>query len=178
MQLPTEGLDVPKRVRRGFEFIDPKHREYSPEVEKELGVVLQLPKRATQHSAAYDIFASLPESNVIYIEPGEKQFIPTNIKAYMWPTEVLLMWPRSSQGIKFDLMLANTTGVIDSDYCDNPDNDGHIGIFLRNVGDRRAEIRAGDRIAQCMFTTYLIVDGESYDDVMPKRVGGVGHTGR
>jgi dUTP pyrophosphatase len=177
LQISTEGLDVPKRIRRGFEFIDPKFRDFTPEVEAELEVVLQLPKRATQHSAAYDIFASLPKYETIYIEPGEKQYIPTNIKAYMWPTEVLLMWPRSSQGIKLDLMLANTTGVIDSDYCDNPDNDGHIGIFLRNVGTERAEIKAGDRIAQCMFTTYLIVDGELFDD-LPKRVGGVGHTGR
>ncbi|MNB67137.1 Deoxyuridine 5'-triphosphate nucleotidohydrolase [compost metagenome] len=177
MQLPNEGLTGYKRLARGFEFIDPKHREYSPEVEKELGVVLQLPKRATQKSAAYDIFASLPANNVIYINPGEKQFIPTNIKAYMMDWEVLLMWPRSSQGIKLDLMLANTTGVIDSDYCDNPDNDGHIGIFLRNVGDRVAEIRAGDRIAQCMFTTYLRTDNDEAE-ALPERVGGVGHTGR
>lgn len=158
---------------RGFEFIDEKFWEISRERMNKLGLRMKLPQRATSKSAAYDIFAI--EGGTI--EPGKKMYFPTHVKAFMMSSEVLLMWPRSSQGIKLDLMLANTTGVIDSDYYNNPTNDGHIGIFLRNVGKEPVVIKPGDRIAQCMFTIYLIADDDN-PAALPERLGGVGHTGR
>ncbi|MMZ45238.1 Deoxyuridine 5'-triphosphate nucleotidohydrolase [compost metagenome] len=159
--------------RRGFEIIDENYWTIPPEVLEETGVEIKLPKRATQQSAAYDFFAL----NDAVILPGQSVYFPTHIKAYMQPGEVLLMYPRSSQGIKLSLMLSNTTGVVDADYYSNPENDGHIGIYLRNVGSTAAIIKAGDRIAQGMFTEYLMVDGEEYVE-LPKRVGGTGSTGR
>jgi dUTP pyrophosphatase len=158
------GSDVFNRGR-GFEVIDHRFRR---DISKEV----ILPRRATQQSAAYDIF-SLETHSIL---PGQKQKFHTDVKAYMRSDEVLLMYPRSSQGIKLDLTLANTTGVIDADYYSNPENDGEIAIFLRNVGDVPVMIKEGDRIAQAVFTKYLVADNEPAD--LPERTGGVGSTGR
>lgn len=150
---------------RGFEVVADWARKVP-------GQDVVLPQRATQHSAAYDIFAL--ENKVIY--PGGRETFHTDVKAYMQPNEVLLLFPRSSQGIKLNLMLANTTGVIDADYYSNPQNDGSFSIVLRNMGGAPVEVRIGDRIAQAMFTSYLLADNEPQD--LPSRQGGVGSTGK
>ena len=68
----------------------------------------------------------------------------TDIKAYMEADEVLTTHVRSSIGMKRGLVLANTTGIIDSDYYSNPDNDGNIGFMLRNLTDKEVVIKAGE----------------------------------
>jgi len=57
----------------------------------------------------------------------------TDIKAYMKEGEALILAPRSSTGIKHDLMVANTIGVGESDFYENVDNDGNYCIALRNL---------------------------------------------
>jgi dUTP pyrophosphatase len=131
-----------------------------------------LPTRSTQGAAAYDIYAL--ESKTI--RPGGKVEFPTDVKVYMRDDEVFHLYPRSNQGIKFDLMLANTTGVIDADYYENPDNDGAFTIVLRNLGYENYYVKAGDRIAQGEFAKFLLADND-YNKKLPKRKGGVGSTG-
>lgn len=106
---------------RGFEVVSQDHRQVQGEV--------KLPLRGTKTSAGYDFYAL----EDIVIKPGESVFFATDVKAYMQPNEVLLMDVRSSIGIKQDLMLANTIGIVDSDYYSNEDNDGNIRICLRNL---------------------------------------------
>lgn len=149
---------------RGFEVVRDEHREY-------LEAEVTLPHRATKQSAGYDIYALA--SGVI--SPGNTVYFATDIKAYMPPDEVLQIHPRSSVGIKRDLMLANTTAIIDADYYSNEKNDGSIGLYLRNVGKRPVAVSAGERIAQGVFTKYLVADNEPDD--LPERTGGVGHSG-
>ena len=88
-----------------------------------------LPLRGTKTSAGYDFHTPVD----LEIKPGEKVMFFTDVKAKMNKNEVLLLDIRSSMGIKRDLMIGNTIGVIDSDYYGNPDNDGNIGICLRNL---------------------------------------------
>lgn len=88
-----------------------------------------LPKQKTKTSAGYDFI--LPHD--VILEPGEKMTIWTDVKAYMLPNEFLDLNVRSSSGIKLDLVLANTRGIIDSDYYNNESNDGNIGICIRNT---------------------------------------------
>lgn len=155
-----------KKKVRGFEIVRDVFRQV-PDIE------IQLPTRSTVGSAAYDIYSTL----TITVEPGQKITIPTDVKIYMQQDEVFHLYPRSSQGIKFDIILANTTGVIDSDYYENPDNDGNFSIVLRNLGDKPYEVKQGDRIAQGEFAKYLKADHD-YNKVLPKRTGGVGSTGQ
>ena len=72
----------------------------------------------------------------------------------MGEDEVLKIYPRSSIGFKKKLMLVNTTGIIDSDYYENPDNDGNIGFAFYNMSDVDVLIKAGERVLQGIFTKY------------------------
>ena len=77
---------------------------------------IQLPKRATAYSAGYDFFVSETRE----IPARGTALLPTGVKAKMPQGEVLLLFIRSSLGIKRGLSLANGVGVIDADYYGNP----------------------------------------------------------
>jgi len=158
--------------QRGFEKIsrrqllkdfDDKFRYHEMEPEKVI-----LPERATAKSAGYDIFSTFP----FVLEPGEATKIPTGLKAYMQPDEVLMIYPRSSLGFKYYARLANSTGLIDADYYNNDDNEGHIWVKLRNESDKVMEIEQGEAICQAVFQKYLLADGDSFDG--EERKGGIG----
>lgn len=132
----------------------------------------KLPVRKTKRSAAYDFF--LPCD--VVIEPHSvSPLIPTNVKACMKSNEVLMLYVRSSVGIKRGVTLTNGTGIIDADFFENPDNDGNIGISLRNDSDVRVEFKKGECVMQGIFVQYYTTDD---DDVTEERVGGVGSTGK
>lgn len=128
-----------------------------------------IPLRGTSGSAGYD-FCSYEE---VTIEPNQTIMIQTGIKAYMLDDEVLQIYPRSSLGVKKHLRLANSVGIIDSDYYNNENNEGHIMIPLFNFGNEPITIRQGERVAQGIFSKYLITDT---DQVSVKRSGGFGST--
>ena len=134
---------------------------------------IHLPQRKTAASAGYDIEAA--EDAVI--APGRVTLVPTGLKAYMQPGEVLLLTIRSSLAAKHQLMLANSVGVIDADYYDNPGNEGHIMVAITNLGAAAYTLKKGDRIAQGMFVRYETVDGDTAGSGA-ERKGGFGSTGR
>ena len=144
---------------RGFEYCN---KEY-------VGTV-SLPVRGTLQSAGYDFFC--PKD--ITVMPGATEKIITGIKAYMQPGEVLMLFPRSSYGIKHNIVLANTVGVVDADYYNNPDNGGNIIIAIRNNGNHPLKIGAGERFAQGVFFPFLPADNT--ETLHKERVGGVGST--
>lgn len=130
----------------------------------------QLPKRGSKNSAGYDFFS--PINEIIPAHGTAK--IPTGVKAYMQSDEVLMMYPRSSIGFKTNIRLSNTTGVIDSDYYNNPDNEGHIWIKFYNPTDNDFSIAIGDKIAQGIFTKFLTCG----EEIAEERNGGLGSTGK
>lgn len=134
---------------------------------------IKLPQRATQRSAGYDLFALLDFT----LPPNGEMKIPTGIKMYCQPNEVLIILPRSSLGFKYFTRLANTAGVIDSDYYENPDNDGHIWVKVRNEGDKTLHIEKGMAFAQALFFPYLIADGDNYEEGATRN-GGLGSTSK
>lgn len=150
-----------KEPKRGFEIISGDNRKSK---------YARIPTRATSRSAAYDFYS--PDDYTV--QPNEVAKIWTDIKAYMLKDEILILNVRSSMGGKF--MLANTQGWIDSDYYNNPDNEGNIGIFLKNISNEPQTIKQGDRIAQGMFTKYLTCDNERV--LNRERQGGFGSSGK
>ena len=130
-----------------------------------------VPQRSTKSSAGYDITTPIR----ILINPGSKKLVPTGIKVELDSDKVLMIVPRSSIGIKKDLSLSNTVAVIDADYYNNPDNEGHIFISLRNVGEYPIGIEAGERIAQGIIMQYFTTDDDNASD---DRSGGIGSTGK
>ncbi|MCK9536227.1 MAG: dUTP diphosphatase [Bacilli bacterium] len=131
---------------------------------------IYLPCRGTSTSAGYDFF--IPYN--IKIKPNEKKLIFTGIKAYMRPDEVLLIIIRSSIAIKQHLQLINQVAVIDSDYYNNSENEGHIMIALENAGKNEVFLKTGLRFAQGIFISYLISDNEKTP--VNTRKGGLGST--
>lgn len=145
-------------MRRGFEKVS--GYEY-----------VNFPQRKTKQSAGYDIESAV---NVV-ITPGEIKLIPTGLKAYMCENEWLGIYIRSSIAVKHRIVLANNVAVIDSDYYNNPDNEGHIMLPIRNVSGMPYTVKKGDRIAQGIFHRYYKVDNDSADG---DRTGGIGSTGK
>ncbi len=132
----------------------------------------KLPKRQTEHSAGYDI-ASLEE---VEIKPGEIKMIPTGIKVKLPNDEALFIYPRSSLGIKKHLMMSNSVGVVDADYYNNENNEGHIMVPLLNFGNEAVVIAAGERVAQGVFMRFM----KTTDDQVANsaRLGGFGSSGK
>lgn len=131
---------------------------------------INLPKRATKHSAGYDFEAA--EDTVI--KKGKiPTLVKTGIKAYMKEGEVLYLYNRSSNPKKKGIVLANSVGVIDKDYFENEDNDGHIMFSFFNIKDEDILIKKGERIGQGVFMKFEIADE---DDAKGERSGGFGST--
>jgi dUTP pyrophosphatase len=129
-----------------------------------------LPKRATRHSAGYDLHAVKDT----LIEPKQMGLVPTGVKAYFNENETLLIYARSSLPMKYGLMLPNGVGVIDSDYVDNNSNEGELFVLLYNFTDYPVLIPKNERIAQAVFTPFLTVDDEP--EPRTSRTGGFGST--
>ena len=132
---------------------------------------INLPIRKTKGSAGYDFEAA--EDTLIPAKSTLPTLIPTGIKAYMQSDEVLYLYNRSSNPSKNGLVLANSVGVVDSDYYNNFDNDGHIMLAFYNVKDEDIIIKKGEAIGQGVFSKYLLIDD---DTVATKRIGGFGST--
>jgi len=136
---------------------------------------INLPVRKTKNSAGYDIEAA--EDTIIpSFKKGMKPtLVKTGIKAYMGEDEVLILANRSSNPGKKGLILANSIGVIDSDYYGNPDNDGHIMFAFFNIKDEDIEIKKGEAIGQAIFQKYYVSDT---DEATGERTGGFGSTSK
>ena len=129
-----------------------------------------LPVRSTKGSAGYDFEALFD----FVLKPGEIKKIPTGIKANMNDGEVLFLIVRSSQGFKYNVRMCNQVGVIDKDYYNNSDNEGHIWLKLENHGDKDYEVKKGDKIIQGIFINILTIDNE--EEIEKERTSGIGST--
>lgn len=131
---------------------------------------LPLPKRGTARSAGYDIHTPVP----FEIGPNCAIKIPTGIRVKMEDDWCFICAPRSGQGVKYRVQLANTIGVVDADYFD-ADNEGHIWLTLCNDTYEGKIFKAEifDRIAQGIFLPYGITMD---DDADGERTGGFGST--
>lgn len=151
-----------------------------------------VPKRATQKSAGYDIYAIedmtlcpgvfktfdtgvvFEDSDMLFNVSGQVQKATKSHKARIKANvnQVLeyvgLIFPRSSYGFKYGLKFANSICVIDQDYRDT--------IKLSITVDKEVNINKGDRIAQLIFVPWLVLGNE----IPPKdtRGGGIGSTGQ
>lgn len=132
---------------------------------------INIPKRATKYSAGYDI----ESAEDLTVKPGEIVKVKTGLKVEIPSDEVLLIHPRSSLGIKKGLITSNAVGVVDADYYNNADNEGHLMIPLYNFSQNEVKIQKGERIAQGIFQKFYLTDD---DEVENERTGGFGSSGK
>ena len=135
---------------------------------------INLPIRKTRNSAGYDIEAA----EDIVIPPFKNGIKPvlvhTGLKAYCKSNEWFMLANRSSGPFKKNLVLANSIGIIDSDYYGNESNDGEFMYAYYNMGTEDLEIKKGDVIGQVVFMSYLVTDNDIVESEV--RTGGFGST--
>ena len=165
--------------KRGFEVC----KDY---VDKDIN----LPVRKTKNSVGYDIEAAedtiIPSiwknifGNFSKFIKGDKEYleikptlVKTGLKSYFGEDEVLMLANRSSNPGKKGLILANSLGIIESDYYENPDNDGHLMYAYYNFFPVDITIKKHDTIGQAYFQNFLKVDNDNAEGI---RTGGFGST--
>lgn len=128
----------------------------------------ELPKRATRNSCGYDFYAI----EDLVLQPGEIKKIPTGYKAKFMNDEMLMLVVRSSMGFKYNVRMCNQVGIIDCDYYNNSNNEGHIWVALQNEGNVNYKIKKGTAYCQGIFVKYLTCG----DVVEDERTSGIGST--
>ena len=138
-----------------------------------IGKEISAPVYKTEGSAGMDLSACIDDD--ILIRKGETVLIPTGI-AIALPdnNSVCYIYARSGLSIKNGIMLANSVGVIDSDYR------GEIKVGLINLGKEDYILKKGDRIAQMVFAPILRAELEVVENLSEteRGEGGFGSTGR
>lgn len=133
----------------------------------------QLPQRATDGSAGFDLRACIEEPLVI--QPGEMGKLPTGLAIELADNnQVALIVARSSMGVKHGVIPANAVGVIDSDYR------GEVCVFLQNHGQQAYTIEPQDRVAQMLIVPVLLPQIEEVSELSDtvRGEGGFGSTGK
>lgn len=153
---------------------------------------ITLPIRKTKSSVAYDIEAAedtvIPSIwKVVFANVGkflkrEKDFetfkptlVKTGIKAYFNEDEALFLATKSSYPGKKGLLLANSIGVIESDYYENQDNDGHLLFAYYNLFPVDITIKKHEPAGQAFFQKFLVTDDDNATGI---RTGGFGSTSK
>ena len=99
--------------------------------------------------------------------------VPTGIKCEMPEDMYLELSVRSSCPLKHWLILANGVGIIDADYYNNPDNEGHIFFQIINLSPFDIVLKKGDTIGQGILKKYYVTDDDAAGGF---RAGGFGST--
>lgn len=153
---------------------------------------ITLPIRKTKSSVAYDLEAAedtiIPSiwktvfRNVGKFLKGDHEYetfkptlVKTGLKAYFNEDEALFLATKSSYPGKKGLLLANSIGVIESDYYENQDNDGHIMFAYYNLFPTDVTIKKHEAAGQAFFQKFLITDDDNATGI---RTGGWGSTSK
>jgi dUTP pyrophosphatase len=132
----------------------------------------KMPFYATEGSACFDIAVVL-EADVAVMEPGQTVVFGTGLKLDIPEGYQLKLHVRSSTGIKKSLMLANVTGIIDSDYVDE------LKVALYNRSGGAVPVLSGAVLAQAELQEVIQCDFEELEEAplqKTSRNGGLGST--
>lgn len=137
-----------------------------------------MPEYANDSDACMDLKVKI-DSMAIWdytVQPRETKVYGTGIQVSIPEDHVMLVFPRSSTGIKLHCMLANTTAVIDTGYRDE------IKMAVTNFGNKPVKLQDGQRLAQFMviprpkINLIPVQDDEQFRN--NDRGGGIGSTGK
>lgn len=131
-----------------------------------------LPEYKTKGAACFDIACA--EETII--GPGETAYLSTGLVVQTPPGHALIMAPRSSIG-KSGVMLPNSFGVFDEDYCGSEDE---LKIITKNVTDKPVKIEKGQRLVQGYFIKIdrVVWKELRLDEIQKHSRGGIGSTGK
>jgi dUTP pyrophosphatase len=99
--------------------------------------------------------------------------VSTGMKCQLDSGTYLELSVRSSCPLKYWLIMANSVGIIDADYYNNPDNEGEIFFQMINLSPYDIRLNKGDIIGQGIIKPYLTTED---DEATGDRLGGFGST--
>ena len=149
-------MDLPCREPEPFE-IEVKYHEGASKLES--------------HGVMMDMAAS----ETVELKQGEAKVIPLGVSMKLPEGFFGFVVPRSSTCLKHGIMMANSVGIIEPDYCGNNDVWGFVAYAIRDT-----TIEKGTRIAQFMPVSCFDWGNVSFKelDTMPyPNRGGYGSTG-
>lgn len=124
----------------------------------------------------HDLSSDNNKSLVAFLNKSIKPtLVPTGIKVRMPRDNALFCFNRSSNPLKRNLVLANGVGIIDSDYYDNPDNEGQVYGLFYNLNAKPYVLKRGERMMQSVFMPYLVTSDDQAEGL---RNSGFGSTGK
>ncbi len=137
---------------------------------------VKTPSRGTEGSAGIDFYVpdDYPQS-LCTIEPGERCFIPSGIKANVPDGYALVAFNKSGVALKKQLLVG--AAVVDSDY------QGEIHLHLVNTSTKPVEISAGEKLVQFLLLPVdhgpvcLVGEDELFNATTDRGAGGFGSTG-
>lgn len=137
-----------------------------------------VPTRGSEYAAGWDLY--LPET--VTLRPGEVSRVGFQVAVAIPEGYVGLLVPRSSAGVKLGVRLANTVGVIDSDYRGEvvaalTVSDKKVSSLV--VGEHEVVIHKGSRICQLVVVPVNVAPLKvvsSLPDTL-RGEGGFGSTG-
>lgn len=131
------------------------------------------PQRATAGAAALDLRAAI--STKQELAPHTTVVIPAGFAIHIKdPNYCALILPRSGLGTKHGIVLANTVGLIDSDYT------GEIKLAITNQGNENFTIEPYMRLCQLIFTPVIqpeLQQVEQFSVASERSSSGFGSTG-
>lgn len=153
---------------------------------------VQMPKHQTKGSACFDLqfqgsgrtkidgYSSKNKpvsrlfTNALTISPGDRMMVPTGLVFDIPEGYSVRLHARSGTSLKQGLVLANSEGVIDSDYVNE------VMVLIHNISENAITINEGDRIAQAELVKneeYSIEETAIRPIFKTTRTGGMGSTG-
>ena len=139
----------------------------------ENGNTASLPQYQSEYSAGADLCACI--DNPVTIAPHERALIPSGLAIEMESSGFgAFVFARSGLSSKKGICLANSVGVIDSDYR------GEIKVAVLNTSEQEYTIEPFERIAQLVFMpveTAEFTMAETLSETV-RGDGGFGSTGK
>lgn len=128
------------------------------------------------HPERYGAMFDLETSEDVEIRDGEVKVIPLGIRMKLPDGYFGLVVPRSSTCLKHGIMMANSVGIIEPDYCGPNDVWGFVAYAIRDT-----VIERGTRIAQFMPAPFIpdwdAIKFEEVESMGCADRGGYGSTG-
>lgn len=112
---------------------------------------LPLPKIQSSGAAGLDLLAALKGGRPFVLRRGERALIPTGLILELPYGMEAQIRPRSGLALKQGVTVLNSPGTIDSDYR------GEVQVLLINLGQQDTTISRGDRIAQLIVASHMVV---------------------
>ena len=137
---------------------------------KRIDPSLPLPQYHSAGACAFDLYAR--ETTVVQRKSYSR--IPTNLIIRVPAGYALFISLRSGTPKKFNLLLPNSPGIIDQDYC-GPNDEILVAVY--NYGDTDVTIARGVRFAQGTFVEINRADWHEVATTVPVTRGGFGSTG-